>query len=261
MGIGNNWPEYMPTVDIGLTVSSGSMTIAAGSEVKNYSDYGWSPAQLRGTLWKNGSKVRNLLVNSSTGAISMSSALAVSNADLIEARFHVVGKVSDPWGTRLIGTRSCYMTVSGDGTTTFDDSTNTIPVPAFDLTFGWDASDDLKVGVKMTDADGTSRDISLKTRLLGQSLAFESSTTIDVDDLTNVQNHTADFGETEIEVACELEFTFTSADSTPYVKDVTRVVQYAASEISDYDTSFPTTGTLLEITKPVNYWSAELGQP
>lgn len=258
MGIYDRWPEYMPTISLELTVSSGSMTIGANSAVENAGDYGWNPDQLRGSLWKNGSLASLLSINSSTGAITMGSAVAVSSGDVIEARFQLVCKVSDPYVTRVFGKRSCYMTVGGDGTTTFDADDNVMPVPGLQIAFGWDANDKLKVGVKVDDADSSSLDITLKTRLWGPGPASESSTTIDLSDTTNAQTLTASFYERDIEVAADIGFSLANATSNPMVKDTYSILLFEPTQIADYPSSFPTTGTMLTVTKPGGYWSAKI---
>jgi hypothetical protein len=260
MGVSDEWPEFMPTITIVLTVSSGTLTLGS-SKVENVSDYDWSPIQLRGTLLKNGTKVANLSINSSTGAITLASGIAVSNGDEIEARFHFVGKTSIPFVGRMIGERSCIMTVSGDGSTTFDGSTNVMPVPTWDLCFGWDGSGKLKVGVMVVDDDSSSEDMQLKTRLLGMPQSKETSTTIDLSNTSTAQTHTADFGDTDLEVACEMSFQLVNANSNPRVKDTIRLILYEATEIDSYPAGFPSSGTMLEVTKPSGYWSAGLDEP
>lgn len=260
MGIFDQWPEYMPTISLTLTVSSGTLTIGGGSAVENSGDYGWAPDQLRGTLWKNGSLASELSISSSTGAITMASGVAVSNSDEIEARFHFVGTMSTPWVTRVICTRSCTMTVSGDGSTTFDEDDNPIPVPSWNLAFGWDANDKLKVGVKVVSADSSAYDIRLKTKLLGMPQAKETYTDIDLSDTTNAQTHTADFYAKEVEVACEMRFVLVNATSDPAIEDTIRILIFEPTEIGDYPASFPTSGTMIAVTKPAGYWSAKLDE-
>ncbi len=258
MGIDDHWPEYMPTISLELTVSSGTLSIGANSALENESDYSWNPDQVRGTVWKNGSFASVLAINSSTGAITIASGVAVSTNDEIEARFEFVAKVSDPWVTRVQGMRSCYMTVDGDGTTTFDDDDNPMPVPGWKLAFGWDASDKLKVGVKVDSADSSSRDITLSTRLWGPGSAAESSTTIDLTDTTNAQTLTANFKQHDIRVAAQMQFSLANAASNPMVKDTINILVFEPTEIDSYPASFPTTGTMITVTKPGGYWSAKL---
>ena len=260
MSIIDQWPEYMPTISLELTVASGTLSIGANSAVENAGDYGWNPDQLRGSLWKNGSLASTLSINSSTGAITMASGVAVSDTDEIEARFLLVTKVSNPWVTRLIGQRSCFMTVSGSGTTTFDEDDNPMPVPSWQLAFGWDANDKLKVGVKVLDDDSSSLDMTLKTRLWGPGSASESSTTIDLSDTTNAQTLTSSFYQGGIRVAAQMEFSLANAASTPMVKDTIAIVLYEPTEIDVYPSSFPATGKMLSATKPGGYWSAKLDE-
>ncbi len=258
MGVDNRWPDFMPTISLELTVSSGTLSIGTNSALENHGDYDWSPDQVRGKLLKNGTFASLLSINSSTGAITMASGISVSNNDEIEASFEFVSKVSNPWVTRIYGLRVCTMTVSGDGTTTFDDSSNTMPVPGWKLAFGWDATDKLKVGVKVDDADGSSRDISLSTRLWGPGGADDSSTTIDLSDTTNAQTHTADFKQHDIKVAAQVQFSLANSASNPKVEDTINLLLFEPTEVDSYPTNFPTTGTMITVTKPTNYWSAKL---
>jgi hypothetical protein len=258
MGVDNRWPDFMPTISLELTVSSGTLSIGANSALENEGDYSWGPDQVRGTLWKNGSLASALSINDSTGAITMASGIAVSSSDEIEARFEFVAKVSLPWVTRVFGLRSCFMTVAGDGTTTFDDTYNTMPVPEWQLAFGWDAFDKLKVGVKVNDADSSSRDIALSTRLWGPGSSAETSTTIDLSDTTNAQTHTADFKDADVKVAAQMQFTLANAASNPKVRDTINILIFEPTEVSTYPASFPTTGTMITVTKPGGYWSAGL---
>jgi hypothetical protein len=260
MGISDQWPEFMPTITLVLTVSSGTLTLGS-SKVENVTDYGWSPIQLRGTLWKNGAKVAGLAIDSSTGAITLGSGVAVSNGDQIEARFFFVGRASDPFIGRMIGKRSCFMTVSGDGSTTFDADDNPMPVPTWDLTFGWDTNGKFKVGVMISSADGAGEDMMLKTRLLGSPAAKESSTAIDLSNTSTAQTHTADFYDADVDVAWEAEFSLANGTGTPRVVDTIRVVFFEPTEIGTYPASFPTSGTKLEITKPTGTWSAKVARP
>ncbi len=261
MGVGKEWPDYMPTVDLSLTVTSGSLTVGATSKVVNYDKYSWSPDQLTAAIFKNGSLAQALDIDSSDGDITLGSAIAVSEGDEIEARFHFVDKLSLDWYTRFIGDRTCFMTVgAGDSTTTFDDSTNTMPVPSFDMAFGWDGTDKLKVGVKVNNKNGASEDMSLKTRLLASGGAQESSTTIDLDDTTNAQTHTSSFDSTDVEVACEMEFKLDSGTSTPKVRDTARIVIVEVTEVPDYP-NFPTTGTMLEQRRPGGLYSPRFAEP
>jgi hypothetical protein len=260
MGIFDQWPEYMPTISVTLTVSAGTVTIGAGSAVENAGDYGWDPDQLRGTLLKNGAIAAPLLIDSSTGEITMASGVAVSANDEISAHFRFVGKVSEPWVTRVICTRTCTITISGNGSTVFDEDDNAMPVPSWDLAFGWDANDKLKVGVKVNSADSSSEDIKLKTRLLGGAVAKETSRDIDLTDTTNAQTHTSSFSSDEIEVACEMRFALVNDTSNPMVEDNIRILIFEPTEVDDYPASFPTTGTMVNVTKPAGYWSAKLDE-
>lgn len=260
MGVDDQWPEFMPTITLVLTVSSGTLTLGT-STVENYADYGWSPDQLRGTIWKNNAKVAGLSISSSTGAITLASGIAVSNGDLIEARFLFVGKASDPFVGRMIGKRACFMTVAGSGSTTFDEDDNPMPVPTWNLAFGWDANKKLEAGVMVVDDDGASQDMMLRTRLLGGPLAKESSTAIDLSNTSTAQTHTADFYDSDVEVACEIEFSLANGTGTPRVVDTIRIVFFEPTEIDGYPASFPTSGTCLEITKPSGTWSAEVAEP
>jgi len=258
MGVDDQWPEYMPTIGIELTVSTGTLTLGANSILEHEGDYDWSPDQVRGVLLKNGAFASLLAINSTTGAITMASGIAVSNADEIEARFEFVAKVSLPYVTRVHGLRACTMTVSGNGTTTFDDTNNVMPVPGWKLALGWDAADKLRVGVKVDDADSSSRDITLSTRLWGPGSSAESSTTIDLTDTTNAQTLTADFKQKDVRVAAQVQLTLANAASNPMVTDTINILLYEPTEIDSYPVSFPTTGTMLTATKPAGYWSTKL---
>ncbi len=257
-GIGENWPDFMPVVTLVIEVSSGSLSLGS-SAVENYTDFDWGPDQLFASLWKNGTKATNLSISSSTGAVTLGSAVGVSDDDEIEVRFDFVGKVSNPWGTRVIGRRACYMTVSGDSTTTFDEDDNPIPVPTWDLTFGFDANDRLKVGVRVTDDDGATQDMTVKTRLWGLPQAKETSTTVDLSS-TSVQTHTADFYDRELELAAEIRFILANGVGTTKVEDTIRLLLFDATLLSAYDTGFPTTGILVNVTKPSGTWAAKLDE-
>ncbi|MFH1464325.1 MAG: hypothetical protein ABIO70_08050 [Pseudomonadota bacterium] len=260
MGVFDEWPEFMPTISLVLTVSSDVLTLGT-SAVENVGDYDWSPIQLRGTILKNGSKVANLSIDSGTGAITLASGIAVSNGDVIEARFHFVGTISDPFLGRMIGERSCFMTVAGDGSTTFDDTYNVMPVPSWNLAFGWDGTNKLEVGVMVLDDDGASEDMQLSTRLLGMPQSKESGVSIDLSNTSTAQTHTADFSDADLEVACEMSFALSTGNSNPRVKDTIRLILFEAAEIGSYPAGFPSSGTMLEVSKPTGTWSAEVAEP
>ncbi len=261
MGLGNNWPDFIPDLDLTLEVDSGYLDVGSGSAIDNYSDYSSRSGWLKGTLWRNGTKVSAFSIDGS-GNISLASAIPVSTNDAIEARFDFAGIASLPWVTHCLVRRAAFMKVpAGTSSTTFDGSTNVMPVPSWDLAFGWHTDDKLKVGFKVNGDDGASQDMTVTTRLVGSDVDKSSSDTIDLDDTSSTQTHTADFVDTDVEIACEIKTHLANATTDTHVDDTIRIVLLATTELGSYPASFPSSGTMLEHRKPGGTHAGELDQP
>jgi hypothetical protein len=260
MGVWDDWPEFGPDPHLTVNITSGTLTLGAASNLINYASYDWSPAEVRASIWKNGAKAANLSIDGGDGDITLASGVAVSEGDVIELRFQYVGNLSLPFYTKALLRRSAFLTVpAGNTSVVFDDENNTMPVPAFELAFGWDGSDCLKVALKVSDDGGASEDMTLYTRLL--PTAEQSSTTIDLDDTSSTQSLTSSFTIDQVEVGCELEMWLKSSTGTTRQEDRFRIVLLKIDEIDAYPSGFPSTGVMLEQDQPVDANAGRLFRP
>jgi hypothetical protein len=257
MTTGVDWPEYCPRPELTFTISGGTLSMSTPSNLLNYGDFVWGQEnQISASLWKNGTKMGDITVNTSTGALSMSS-VSVTTGDHIEARFIAEGYADTPWKTTVTLRRSDYFDVpSGTSTITFDATTNPMPVPEWAWAFGWDANNHLKTGFAVSADDGASQDMTVTTRR-GPSVS-ESSTTIDLDS-ASTQTHTSSFVKSDVTGSCEIETLFKSGTGTTRVEDHCRLTFTDKDAVPTYPTGFPTTGTQLKHNK--NASRASLEQP
>ena len=249
MSVTDEWPEYRPDLQIKVDITSGSMTLASPSALLNYSEFDLAAPEIRGVIYKNGAKQGSVTISSSTGALS-ASAVSVTTNDQIEIRFFALGRLSLPWFTRHRLERSVFFTVpAGNSIFLFDSSNNPMPVPAFDLTFGWDGNDNLKLGFKVMGDDGASQDLTVYTRLFGNCPNSNSSTVIDLDDTTNAQTHVSTFTKGNMDADAEVELHLKSGTGSTRQEDRVRIFFQLRDDLPTYNTSFPTSGTLIKQVK------------
>lgn len=237
MGVVIEWVRFSPKTELRLDVTGGSLTLGSASKLVNYADYGWDPAQVVGTIFKNGTSAGAVSINTSTGALT-ASAVSVATSDEIEVRLEYTGRFSWPYHNKMISRRSAFWTVpAGTNSIEFDDGHNKQPVPDVELGFGWDASDNLKVGVKVAAADGASQSMALFTRRLPS--AQSSSSTISLSNTTSIQTHTSEFDKSEITGDFEIEWVLDSASGNPRQQDRVRLVFSTKALVPSYPPDFP----------------------
>ena len=249
-GYGNQWPTKGPAVEMHVKVESGTLSLVSTNELKNPGDFDFTGPDLRGLVFVNGSFQTSLSINSSTGAITLSS-FSVSTDDIVEFRFKFNGTVSDPWISRLELERTLRLKVpSGTSTTDFDSSTNTMPVPSVDITFGWDGSDKLKLGFRVNGDDSASQDAVAATKLSDCPDDY-SSTVVDLDS-SSTQTHTSTFTKWEGPQAQRVIWTLKSGTGDTRVEDRWMLEFTDRLSVPSYDSNFPTTGILLKQRKMAN---------
>lgn len=236
------YPGFTPKFDLILEVSGGVLTLGTNSALLNVGDYTWGGSpEVTGKIIKNGADAATLSINSSTGAITASS-VSVSTGDHIVVFLTYTGPASWPWEQRMVMTRSAFMDVAaGTTTTTFNGTNNTMPVPTYELTFGWDANDAWKVGVKVSADDGASQDLALTTRRLPAQTESASTTNIDLAS-TSVQTHVASFNKSGITADWEIDLALASGTGTTHMEDRVRFIFTNASQVPSYPTNFATHG-------------------
>jgi len=255
------WPEYTPDTDVKIDVSNGTLTLVSPSKLRNFGDFTWGVGgSVDGDVYKGGSSAASISFNDDTRAMTITG-FSVATDDEIEVRVEHTGDAnSNPWDTETSLRRSAFWTVpSGGGDVLFDQSTNAMPVPTYRLTFGWDGSDKFKVGFKVTSDDGASQDLKVTTALVGTSPDKKSSSTIDLDDTTNVQAHTADFTKTDVGTEWEMLLHLKSGTGSTRQESRVHFLFKDVDAIDAYDSSFPTTGVLLKTSKVEG--GARFGQP
>lgn len=237
MGILDEMPTFMPKPELHISITGGSLTFAASSKLVNPADYGWSPAEVTGAVYKNGSNAMALTINASTGAIT-ANAVSVVTGDKIEVRFDFQGPIGWPWDQKFVLRRSAFFDVpAGTSSFDFDDSTNVMPVPSLDLAFGWEAADKLKVGVKVNGADGASQNYTLYTRRNGGPQ--ETSSSISTSDTTNAQTHTSSFSKSDVTSECEFELWLKSGTGSTFMADRCHVIFADKTQVASYPGNFP----------------------
>lgn len=255
------WPEYVPDQVLKIDFTNGSMTLAAGSRLRNYGDYdmGAATPETKGEVWKNGSKQGDITIDAHTRALTISS-VSVSSGDDIEFRMEFTcGHASAPWDNKIVLRRTAFLEVSGNNeVVTFDASTNAMPVPTWRSTFGWDASDNFKWGIVVDDDDSASQDMTLWTRLVGTTPDQESSSTIDLD-TTNTQTHVSSFDKTDVDTKFEVETLLKSGTGTTRQETRCKFVFNDVDEVPSYSSSFPSDDVLLDQVKVKA--SARIGEP
>jgi len=249
VSITQDWPEYGPDVKLQASITSGVMTlVGANSQLVNYADFDVADDQVVGWVVQNGTKVATLSINASTGAITMSS-VNVSTGDQIIFEFKYMGLLSLDWFSRFTAMRSLIFTVpAGTSTTTFDATTNKMPVPGFDLAFGWDGNNKLKVGIAPTSTDGAGQSLNVYTRLFGGGTLDENATTVNLGN-SSAQTNTSTFGKTGVPFDCEIEWYLQSGTGTTRQEERVRLTFQSMDKIPSYPASFPTSGKLLTQSK------------
>lgn len=259
MGLWDEWPDFMPDTEIVAQIENGLLTLGAATKLRNFAQYTWTHPQVVAQIYKNGSRVATLAIDSQNGNITLGSAIAVSQGDNIELRFNFMGRASDPFISKAIFMHSAFFTVpAGTSTITFDDQTNTTPVPLFNMAFGWDQNSYLKAGFSVSSDGGATQDMSCTTRLVPS--ASESSTEIDLDS-ASTQTHTSSFTRAVVPLACEIELFLRSATSGTRVEEKARLVLFEVDEIGSYPGSFPQSGTMLVQDKPQDSWAPRWARP
>lgn len=243
MGIGQGtYPDFMPEFDLVLGVTGGVLSVASGSVLQNVGDFAWGGSpEVTGRILKNGTEATTLSIHSTTGVVTAST-VSVATGDHIVVEFTYSGPDGWPWAQKMVLTRSALMDVgAGTSTTTFDGTTNVMPVPGYELTFGWDANDNWKVGVHVLGDDGASQDLTLTTRRLPNQTESASSTTIDLDTST-VQTHTAAFNKSGISGNWEIDLHLASGTGSTRMEDRVRFVFTDATQVPSYPGNFATAG-------------------
>ncbi|MFZ5476787.1 MAG: hypothetical protein ACOZNI_08440 [Myxococcota bacterium] len=245
MTIGQDWPDFKhPELEVKLDVTGGTLTFVSPSKLINHAGFDVANGEVRGAVFKNGTKAATISIDSSTGALSIAG-FSVSTGDVIEVRLQATMRTSLPWFTHARLTRSAFATVpSGNSQTTFGRATNPACVPGFDLAFGWDANDNLKVGVKVTSSDGASQSQTMATRLHGTCPSSSSSSTFSMTDTVNAQYHTSSFARSGMDAEAVIEWSLQSAGSTPYQKDTVLLAFEVASAVPAFPGSFPSAGNV-----------------
>lgn len=254
-----DWPTYFPRPSLAFTINSGTLTLDVSSAVQNPGDFVWgTPNQLSASLWKNGSWQRVISINSSTGALTMSS-LSVTTGDHIEVRFVSDGYADVPWKSNVLNRRIAFFDIeTGVSAVTFDDSTNVMPIPAWSLAFGWSTFNKLKVGFKVAGDDSASQDMTVTTRR-GVGVD-ETSTTIDLDDTSTTQTHTSSFAKTDVAAGvCAVQTLLKSGAGTTRIEDSIQIEFTDKDEVPSYPSAFPSSGTLL--TESVDSSRLRLSRP
>jgi hypothetical protein len=248
MSIENQWPDYAPDITLKVDITSGVMTLVSPSTLVNYADFDHSAPDIRGTVFKNGARVGPIAINSSTGALSMSS-VNVSNGDHVMFEFQAIGIVSLPWNSRLVMSRMLFLDVpAGNTQITFDGSNNTMPIPGYDFAFGW-SSGNLKAALKVASSDSASQSPVLYTRLFGTSPDQESSTTISLANTSTAQVQTSGFADTAMVRDVEIELFWKSGTGSTRQEERFRMIWSHRDDVPPYPSSFPSSGRQLVIQK------------
>ena len=250
MGIAEDWPEYDPDTKLVVSITSGTATLTSASKLENKGDF--DLAQIAAAVFKNGAFEAGIAVHPVTGVLSLDSGISVSTDDTLEFRFIAQMQLSLPWISRVVFKRAAFMTVaSGDSTTTFDSTTNAMPVPGINIAFGFTAAPDFdfKVGMKVAGADGASEDLRVTTRLTD---CPDDGTYVDIDlgNTSTAPTHTADFSMMDAtDAAIELKAELASGTTNPRQTSSWRVLFWDRGQVPIYPTGFPTSGTLLVQSK------------
>lgn len=243
MGVVIEWFKFGPKLEVHVTVTAGVLSLTSSSKVTNPGDFTWNPDQLSGAIYKNGTSAATLTINASTGALT-SNSVNVAQDDVIEVRVEYTGNYSWPYHNKLVATRSAFLTVPpGNSTTDFDDSNHKQPVPEFELAFGWDSNSKLKVGFKISSADGADQSMTASTRLLPD--AEESSTSVSLSNTSTVQNHTSTFTSSQATGDFEIRWVLASGSGNPKQQDRLRLVFQAKELVATYPPNFPSSDVSL----------------
>jgi len=243
-GIEQQWPEFGPNPEMNIRVENGTLSLTGTNKLLNHAKFDLTSPDIRALAFKDGTFQKELSINSSNGDLTMDS-FSVSTDDIVEIRFRYVSTLSTPWITRVTMERTLRLKVpAGTSTTTFDGTNNTMPVPSIDMTFGWDAGDKLKLGFKVNGDDGASEDAKVSTRLT-TCPDDKKTTTLDLD-TSNTQTHVSNLDQWEGPEDQEFSYWLKSSTSDTRQEDRWRVVLTDRISVPDYNTNFPTSGTLLK---------------
>jgi len=240
MSVIDEMPQFGPDVSLKVDITSGSMTLLTGSKLNNYTNYSLSTPDIIGGIWKNGSRCGTVVINSSTGALTMTG-LAVSASDTVEFRFRVGRPLSLPWFHRFTLTRSMFFTVAaGNSQITFDSSNNPMPVPTFNFGFGWTSGNNLKLGVLVSAKDGATQNMTGYVRLYGTCPKQESPLDIDLNNTSTAQTVTSTFTKSDMDRDCEIELYLKSGTVTTRQEESVRIGFEIKELIDAWPSGFPT---------------------
>jgi hypothetical protein len=213
------WPDYCPDPDVTIDVTSGSLTVIAGSVTSNVSQFDLTAPDLTCTLWKSGVRAAQLSIDAQTGAVTLPSAVPVTSGNRIELRFRFLSPLSLPWLSHLTWERVLIFDYAGVNVRhRFAPGYVAMPVPAYELAFGWETTNNkFRLGVKPTSADGATQALKVTTRLPGGGSQSYTNVT-----LTNNAQQTHDSLFTKSQVLLgefEAELLLASATTGPRQED------------------------------------------
>lgn len=234
MTIEAEWPEYIPEFDVKFTITEGSVAFDSSSKITNHAKFEDLTDEVVGRILVNGSHTEDVTINASTGALSCT-AFDVSDGDTVTLLVTYYGRMSLPWySTQLFQQKAQFDWSTGLGSVEFDTTTNAMPVPTLEIKFGWSgASDAFKVGIKCTDDDGASQDMTLGTRLGDLSPNLASQTTIDLD-ITTEQTHTASFDKGDIDQLFMMQLKLKSGTGTTFQENRNVILFANKDAVPDY---------------------------
>jgi hypothetical protein len=238
----------MPDPRLTVIVSNGALSFAEACELANHDVFTWDPDQVVGLLFKNGVKASTLDIDSSTGAITLGSPVGVNTGDHIEVRFIFIDRLSNPWASKAVLTRSSFFDVpEGNTSFSFDAQNNPMPVPVMAFAFGWDANNKFKVGFSVSDDGGAAEDLKCITRM--PCGVLESYTIIDLDS-SNTQTHVSTFKRTDVSACFEMEFLLRTGASSTRQEESAKLVFCEVDEIGAWPGNFPSSDVMLEQDLP-----------
>lgn len=243
----NQWPTGSIIMRLKADISGGTLTVISPSALINPGVAGWNPTGLVGSILVDGVQKATLSFNETTRAVTASGAVAVTTGETVEVRWQKTGGTSvKPWNNVVLMRRSAFFDVpAANDTFTFNRITNAVPVPEWDLAFGWDASnsDTFKVTCTVSDDDAATEDMTITTRRINPTQGA-SSTDIDLSS-TSAQSHSATFTKSDVGGGkFELEMLLRSGSGTTYMQDMVVMTFNDKDDVPAYSTD-----TLLESTK------------
>lgn len=178
-GTQEQWPDYCPDPDVTIDVTGGSLSLIAGSVTSNVSRFDLTAPDLTCTLWRSGVRAARLSIDAQTGAVTLPSLVPVTSGDRIELRFRFLSPLSLPWLSHLTWERVLIFDYTGaDVRHRFAPGHVSMPVPSYELAFGWAAGDKFRLGVAPTNADGATQALQVTTRLPGGGSQSYTSVTL-----------------------------------------------------------------------------------